>query len=178
MSEVVSRPRLRVSFVMAGLALAALVVVYASVTLAAAWRAQRETPRLAADSLVKALRTFHRQTGRFPADFRELEERVWRHKQSPDFGSDGRTLSVANYYYIYHPVDARTSTIWIIPTGPRREEGSTHFLLLTPDGLRRWKGAPLSLGEISRLPQVPQYREMAVLGMTEKQPIDLGRRKP
>jgi hypothetical protein len=177
-SEAGGRPKLRISFVMAGLALAALIVVYASVTVTTAWRAQKETPRLAADSLVKALRAYHRQAGRFPADFRELERLVWKHKQAPDFGADGRTLSVANYYYIYHPVDARTSTVWIIPTGPRREEGSTHFLLLTPDGLRRWKGAPLSLDEIRKLPPVPHYGEMAVLGMTEQQPIDLGKRKP
>lgn len=177
MSETGSRSRLRISFVMVGLALAALIAVYASVTVATAWRAQKEMPRLAADSLVKALRTHYQQTGRFPADFRELEARVWRHKQAPDFGVDGRTLSVANYYYIYYPVDARTSTIWIIPTGPRREEGSTHFLLLTTEGLRHWKGAPLSLDEIKKLPQVPQYREMAVLGMTEQPPIDLNKRK-
>src|SRR5262249_42354800 len=110
-------------------------------------------------------------------DFRELEARVWKRRKALDFGADGRSLSIANYYYIYHPVDARTSTIWVIPTGPRREEGSTHFLLLTPDNLRRWKGAPLSLDETKNLPSVPQYREMAVFGMTEQKPIELGRRR-
>lgn len=178
MSEVVSTPRLRISFVMVGISLVGLAVVYAAVTVAAAWRAQNNLPRLAADSLVKALRTYYRQTGSFPASFRELEARVWKHNQAPNFGTEGRTLTVANYYYIYYPVDAKTCTLWVIPVGPRREEGSTHFLLLTPGGLRRWKGTPLSLDEVKKLPPaVPQYSEMTLLGMTEQQPIDFGKKK-
>lgn len=168
---------MRISVVMVGLSLGALIVTYACVTMAAAWRSQKEIPRLAADSLVKALRSYYQQTGSFPSNFHELETRVWKHSKASDFGVDGRSLSVANYTYIYYPVDAKSCTIWIIPTGPRREEGATHFLLLTPDGLRRWKGAPLSLDEVKKLPSVPQYREMNVLGMTEQQPIDLGKKK-
>lgn len=178
MDEFAGKSRLRISFVMVAISLVALVVTYATVTIAAAWRAKEQMPRLAAESLVKSLRAYHQQTGRFPSNFRELEARVWKHKQVPDFGVDGRSLSVANYYYIYYPVDASTCTVWIVPTGPRREEGSTHFLLLTPNGLRRWKGAPLSLDEVKKLPPaVPQYREMAVLGMTEQPSIDLKKKK-
>ena len=178
MSEVAGTRRVRMSFVMVGVTLIGLVIVYASITVASAWRAQNNLPRLAAESLVKSLRTYYQQTGGFPDSFRDLETRVWRHKQAPDFGTDGRSLSVANYYYIYYPVDAKTCTIWIVPVGPRREEGSTHFLVLTPGGLRRWKGAPLSLDEVKKLPPaVPQYSEMALLGMTEQQPIDLSKKK-
>ena len=170
------KTRLRVTFFLLGSSLAALVVCVASATLIGVWQARQQTPRLAADSLVKALRTHHRQTGRFPQDFRELEARVWKHKTTPDFGADGRSLSIANYYYIYYQVDAHTSTIWIIPTGPRRDEGATHFLLLKPDNLRRWKGAPLSLDEVKNLPPVPLYSQMSLLGMTEQQPIELSKR--
>jgi hypothetical protein len=163
---------------MVGTSLVSLVVTYATVTIAAVWRAREQMPRLAADSLVKSLRTYHQQTGSFPANFRELEARVWKHKQAPDFGADDRSLTVANYYYIYYPVDANTCTVWIVPVGLRREEGATHFLLLTPGGLRRWKGAPLTLDEVKKLPAgVPQYGEMALLGMTEQQPIDLNKKK-
>ena len=178
MSEAAGKSRLRISVVMVGISLVALIVTYAAVTIAAAWRAREQMPRLAADSLVKSLRAYHQQTGRFPANFRELEARVWRHKQAPDFGADGRSLTVANYYYIYYPVDANTCTVWIVPVGPRREEGATHFLLLTPNGLRRWKGTPLTLDDVKKLPPaVPQYNEMALLGMTEQQPIDLDKKK-
>jgi hypothetical protein len=118
----------RISFFLLGSSLAALVVCFASATLIEVWQARQQTPRLAADNLVKALRTHHRQTGRFPADFRELEARVWKHKQPPDFGADGRSLSISNYHYIYNPAGAGVCTICIIPIGPRREEGATHFV--------------------------------------------------
>jgi hypothetical protein len=177
MNQTISTRGMRISFVILIAALIALLVAYATSTIVEEWRLREQTPRLAADSLVKALKTHHRQTGRFPADFRELESRVWKHKKAPYFGADGRSLTVANYYYLYHPVDARTATIWIIPTGPRRDEGATHFLLITPDHLRRWKGAPLSLDEMQNLPPVPQYQQMQLLGLTEQQPIELGKRK-
>ena len=176
MNQSISSRRLRVSFVTFGVSLVALIVVYVSNTLTEAINERRETPRLAADSLVKALRAHHQQTGRFPSDFRELEARVWKHKNAPDSGADGRGLSIANYYYSYYQVDAHTSTIWIIPTGPRRDEGATHFLLLKPDNLRHWKGAPLSLDEAKNLPPVPQYGQMHLLGMTEQRLIELGKR--
>ncbi len=177
MNEATNKTGLRISFVMVGTTLVALAVTYASINIASAWRASNQMPRLAVESLVKALRTYHRQTGSFPKDFRELEARVWKHRQPPDFGADGRSLSAAYYCYLYYPVDAHTSTIWVVPTGPRREEGATHFLLLTPDNLRRWKGAPLSLDEIKKLSPIPEYKEMGVLGMTEQQPVDLTKRK-
>jgi len=174
--NVFGKTRLRISFLLFGSALVALVVCFVMAVLIEAWQARRQTPRLAADSLVKAFRTHHKQTGRFPADFRELEARVWKHKTPPDFGADGRSLSVANYYYIYHRESAGVCAIWVIPTGPRRDEGATHYLLLYPDSLRRWKGAPLSLDEIKTLSPVPQYSEMALLGMTEQPQINLRRR--
>ena len=170
------KTRLRISFFLLGSALAALVVCFVTAVLIEYRQARQQAPRLAVDSMVKALRTHHRQTGRFPSDFRELEARVWKHKQPPDFGADGRGLSVANYYYIYHRESAGVCTIWIVPTGPRRDEGATHFLLLYSGSLRRWKGAPLSPGEIKALPPVPQYREMALLGMTEQPQINMVRR--
>ena len=177
MNQSINTRRLRISFMTLGASAAAMIIAYAATTILEARRLREQTPRLAVDSMVKALRAYQGQTGRFPDDFRELEERVWKHKSAPDFGADNRSMSVANYFYIYARVNAGVATIWIIPTGPKREEGSTHFLLLTPDNLRRWKGAPLSLEEVKRLPPVPQYREMAILGMTEQRPIELTRKK-
>jgi hypothetical protein len=169
--------KFRISFVTLGISVAAFVISFVFVTILGNWREREQTPRLAVDSLVKALRGYHKQAGRFPTDFRELEARVWKHKKTPDFGADGRSLSVANYFYLYHQIDAGSATIWIIPTGARREEGSTHFLLLRPDSLRRWKGVPLSLDKIKDLPAVPQYRQMTLLGMTEQEPVELSGRR-
>ena len=177
MNQSINTRRRRMSLVTLGASVAALIIAYAATTILETRRLREQTPRLAVDSLVKALHTYHRQTGRFPDDFRELEARVWKHKSATDFGADNRSMSIANYFYIYARVAAGAATIWIIPTGPKREEGSTHFLLLTPDNLRRWKGSPLSLDEVKKLPPVPQYREMAMLGMTEQQPIELSVKK-
>jgi hypothetical protein len=173
MNQQPARKKFRLSFVTLGVSLAAFILCFVFGAVLGKRRESEETPRLAAASLVKTLRSFHKQAGRFPADFRELEARVWKHKRPPDFGADGRSLSAANYFYLYHQVDAGSATIWIIPTGPRREEGSTHFLLLRPDSLRRWKGAPLSLDKIKDLPAVPQYRQMALLGMSEQESKNL-----
>ena len=118
MNQTVGARRLRMSLVTFGASLVAIIVVYASNTVTKVLSERRETPRLAADSMVKALRAHHRQTGRFPQDFRELEARVWKHKNPPEFGVDGRSLSIANYYYIYYQVDANTSTIWERPPAP------------------------------------------------------------
>jgi hypothetical protein len=99
MNQTIGERRLRMSVVTFGASLVALIVVYVSNTLTKVLSERREAPRLAADSMVKALRAHHRQTGRFPQDFRELEARVWKHKTTPDFGANGRSLSIANYYF-------------------------------------------------------------------------------
>src|SRR6185295_12771992 len=100
-------------------------------------------PRPAIDQIVKALRTYHHQVGRFPDTFVDLQTRVWRHKRLHPFGEDGHSLSMTNYYYVYYAIDATACCLWAIPINKRKEEGSTFFLTLTPDGARKWKGAPL-----------------------------------
>ena len=145
----------------------------------ALWTASQQEkalqPKPAVDQIVKALRTYHHQAGRFPQTFVELEARVWRHNHAPNFGDDGRSLSMANYYYLYFAIDSGACTLWAIPINKRREEGSTFFLTLSPETVRRWKGAPLALDEIKRLPGIPEPAQLALLGLTEQQPIQLQR---
>lgn len=130
-------------------------------------------PRPAVDLIIKALRKYHQRAGKFPQSFTELEARVWRESQTRSFGEDGRSLSMANYYYLYYQVDSGTCTLWAIPINKRREEGSTFFLALSPETVRRWKGVALALDEIKRLPSVPDPAQLALLGLTEQQPIQL-----
>ena len=127
-------------------------------------------PRSALDHMVKALRAYHRQAGTFPESFAQLEARVWRNSGPLNFGEDGRSLSLYNYYYIYYLVDSSTCALWAIPINKRREEGSTFFLALSPEAVRRWKGAPLALTEIGQLPSVPSTAQLALLGLTEQPP--------
>jgi hypothetical protein len=88
-------------------------------------------PRPAVDQIVRALRTYHHQVGSFPQCFVELEARVWRYNHPPNFGDDGRSPSMANYYYLYYAVDSGACTLWAIPINKRREEASTFFLALS-----------------------------------------------
>jgi len=79
---------------------------------------------------------------------------------------------VANYYYVYAKTDPLTCTIWAIPSGPKREEGSTHFLVVSPDVIRHWKGPVLAKADIDRLSSEPTGDLLNVLGMTEQKIID------
>src|SRR5258708_4043788 len=118
----------RFTYVFVGFSVVAAIGSYAYSLWAASQQEKAMLPRPAVDQIVKALRTYHHQVGRFPQDFVELETHVWKHKHAPSFGEDGRSFTVANYYYIYYPVDSATCTLWAIPVNRRREEGSTFFL--------------------------------------------------
>jgi len=65
-----------------------------------------------------------------------------------------------------------TCTVWAIPSGPKREEGSTHFLVITPDLIRHWKGPALSKIDIDSIAPAPTTNLLITLGMTEQKIID------
>lgn len=173
MSALEGRSHFRVTYLILILSIVAAIGSYLYALWTASQREKAMLPRPAVDQIVKALRTYHHQVGRFPQSFVELEARVWRHNHPPTFGNDGRSLSMANYYYLYYAVDSSACTLWAIPINKRREEGSTFFLALSPETARRWKGAALALDEIKRLPSVPDPAQLALLGLTEQQPVCL-----
>ncbi|MGH9762800.1 MAG: hypothetical protein ACREDR_07205 [Blastocatellia bacterium] len=168
MPSVEGRTGFRFSYVILGFSVIAAAGSYCYSLWTTSQREKAMLPRPAVDQIVKALRTYHHQVGRFPLNFTELEARVWKHKRQPSFGEDGRSLRFANYYYIYYPVDSSACTLWAIPINKRREEGTTFFLSVSPGAVRRWKGPPLVLDEIKRLPSLPNPAELAVLGLTEQ----------
>lgn len=133
---------------------------------------QALVPRLAVESMVKSMRQYQKQTGQFPNDFGEVEQRIWKHQNPPDFGPGKRTLSVANYYYMYSKVDPLTCAVWAIPSGPKRDEASTHFLVIGLDVIRHWKGPTLSKADIEKLVPVPTSDVLSVMGMSEQPMID------
>src|SRR6266436_1794088 len=172
MFEGARKQKFKITFVILGVSVIVLVISFAYGTWARTQREKEMVPRLAADSMMKALRQYQRQTGQFPDDFGALEERIWKHPKNPDFGPSKRTLTVANYYYVYAKTDPLTCTIWAIPSGPKREEGSTHFLVITPEVIRRWKGPALSKGDIDKIASAPTGDLLNMLGMTEQRIID------
>lgn len=172
MFEGARKQKLKLTFVILPLTILVVIICFAYGTWARTEREKKMVPRLAVDPLTKALRQYQHQMGRFPDNFTEVEERVWKHKKSPDFGPSKRTLSVANYYYIYGKADPLTCTVWAIPSGPKRQESSTYFLVITPDVIRNWKGAALSKEDIDKINSAPSSDLLNVLGMTEQPMID------
>ncbi len=59
-----------------------------------------------------------------------------------------------------------------VDSTPKREEGSMHFLVITPDVVRRWKGPGLSKGDIDRIAPAPTGDLLNMPGMTEQRVID------
>ena len=169
MFEGARKQKFKLTFVILGVTVIVLVISFAYGTWAKAEREKELVPRLGDESMVKALRQFQRQTGQFPDDFMELEQRgIWKHETVPDFGPNKRTLTHRNYYYVYGKSDPSTCTIWAIPSGPKREEASTLFLVVRRDVIHRWKGPALPKTDIDRIDTNPTGNLLNMLGMTEQ----------
>lgn len=162
----------KISFILLGLCIVITIVCYGWGRWADAHAEQQQTPRLAVDSLVKSVRQYHKQTGQFPNNMADLEEKIWRHKTPPDFGPDKRRLTAFHYYYIYTKVDPLTCAVWAIPSGPKRETAPTIFLVVGVDVIRSWKGPSLAKADVDKLQPVPSNDLLNVLGMTEQPLVD------
>jgi hypothetical protein len=168
MFEGARKQRIKVTFVLLPVCILIVIITYVYGAWARAESEKQLLPRLAVPSMIKDLRKYQRKTGQFPNDFSELNEQIWKYKTVPDFGSTKRTLAHANYYYVYAKTDPLTCTIWAIPSGPKREEGSTHFLVVTPDVITNWKGPALGKTDIDRISSAPTVDLLNMLGMTKQ----------
>ena len=171
--------RLRFTFVFAALTL--ILFVIALVYSAWARNSEREAnmPVPAMETVVLALRAFHQQTGKFPHDFRELDERVWRGARSGQISPDGKSLvaSASRYYYTLHTVNpeepARATqpakaSIWAVPTGERAQEAATYFWYVTPRDIERWAGPALTRENVGAIRSVPSEEQLALLAMSRQ----------
>jgi hypothetical protein len=129
--------------------------------------AQVNMPQPQIEKLVKDLRLFHSQAKRFPRNFSEINELIWRTRPTPNYGAEGRQARAKNYYYFYTRVNDGQCAIWAIPLGPRRQDASAFFLVLTPDWLRVWKGEALEEASIPAIPAIPSADELTNLRMRE-----------
>src|SRR5260370_39307264 len=140
--------------------------VWAYSSYAAEWRARSEVPQIDPIlKVVKGLRQYQQIKGSFPANFSEVEAVVWKHPTPPDFGADGRSVVLRNYYYFYTLISPTRCTLWAIPVGQHAEGTNTYFLVLSPDDREKWKGPPLDLKEASTISGTPAYAQLAILGM-------------
>jgi hypothetical protein len=176
--------RLRFTFVIAALSL----LLFVAALVFSAWAREQEReanmPAPAMETVVLALRTFHQQTGRFPRDFRELDERVWRGERREQISPDGKSLvaPASRYYYTLHTVNpdepARATQpakagIWAVPTGTRAQEAATYFWYVTPRDIERWMGPALTRENISAIRSIPSEEQLALLVMTRQPPTAL-----
>ena len=121
---------------------------------------------------MRDLLKFHAKRGGFPEDLAKLDGTVWERKARP-FSAQNRALNHRNYYYFYSRLAPHQFTLWAIPTGSSREESPTWFLVVSPDGCRRWKGAALPLEQVARIESNPSIKELGSLGLIEQPAVDL-----
>ena len=130
------------------------------------WQMNMPQPQL--EKLTHDLRLYHKQTGRFPVSFTEINAVIWHTKPTPTYGNDGRQARTKNYYYFYTSVDAHTCALWALPTGPQRQYGSSFFVVLTPEWQRSWSGKSLADEVIATLPAIPKPEQLSALLMQEQ----------
>lgn len=159
--------RLKLTVVIASISLLLLAGAYIYSLWAADRKYNSDLPFDAAAAMMRDLLRYHEKRGSFPENLKQLEGAVWE-KKSREFDSTGRTLKHRNYYYFYTRASNHRSTLWAIPIGELREEGSTWFLLVTPEGNRRWKGPAIPLKQVDEIGPAPSLNELGVLGLTEQ----------
>lgn len=164
--------KLKLSFLIAPLALILVVVAYVYALWSADRKKTNDLPVEAASMMMRDLLRFHQKRGGFPEDLGRLEGVVWE-KKKREFAIDGRALNHRNYYYFYTRISPHQFTLWAIPTGALREESPTWFLVVTPDACRRWKGAALPFEQVDRIKPNPLLKDLGVFGLIEQPPVDL-----
>ncbi len=165
------------SYALLALAVVTYLGVWAYSSYAAEWKAKAEVPRI--DSIlrvIKDLRQYQKIKATFPQNFSEVEAAIWKHPNPPNYGGDGRSLVLSNYYYFYTLVSPTRCTLWAIPMGPHTEEANSYFLILTPDDREKWKGPALELKEAATISGTPTYAQLGIMGMIKQDSQPLKRR--
>lgn len=147
------------------------------------WRKASEQeahlPRCGIETVVVAIRTFHNQTGRFPKDFLELDERIWKEAKRGQISEDGRSLNAPSSHYLYtlhvinptngaNPKEPSKAGIWAVPTGARANEAATYFWYITPNDTEKWMGPALISENISAIKTIPTEQQLSLLVMTRQ----------
>jgi len=159
----------RLSFVVFGIAVLTAACSYGYGVYAESKRQDALLPRLALASLVRDARKFEALTGRMPRSFDEIEEFVWKHKGlKPAFDKSGTAYALGNYLYIIHGIDTRATAVWAVPVGPRRDEESSHYVIISTIGIAHWKGAAIKLDDFDKLTPNPEVSELAALGLVRQ----------
>lgn len=159
--------RLKISLILAPLALTMLIGVYVYALWSEDRKRTAEIPFDATGAMNRDLLKFHEKRGSFPEVLQDLEGVVWE-KKDREYVSGGRSLIHRNYFYVYARVNHHQFTLWAIPVGKEREEATTFFFIGKPNSKRSWKGPPLQLTDIDKLSENPATANLNILGLVEQ----------
>lgn len=128
---------------------------------------QINKPQPQVERLVRELRLFQSRTNRFPKNFIEINQLIWRTTPAPDYGNEGRQARTKNYYYYYTKASDETCAFWVLPVGPQRRYAPSFFVVVSPGWMRAWRGEAMGDEEIARVPAIPSPIILAELKMRE-----------
>jgi hypothetical protein len=164
--------RFGISYLLLVVAVVTYLGVWGYTVLAADWKAKASVPKIdPVLTIIKGLRQYQKINATFPQTFDQVEAQVWKHPRPPDFGANGHSLTVKNYYYFYTFISPTRCTLWAIPVGPNGSEASSYFLILTPTDREKYKGPPLDLKEAETINGMPTYTQLGILGMIRQEPL-------
>lgn len=162
--------RLKISLILAPLALTMLVGVYVYTLWSEERERTAEIPFDASGAMNRDLLKFHQKRGSFPQKLKDLEGVVWETKDR-NYVSEGRSMFHRNYFYLYTRISPNRFTFWAIPMGKERGDAATFYFIGTPESKRAWKGPAVPLTDVGQLSSTPTTSELGILGMTEQQNI-------
>ncbi len=159
--------RLKISLILAPLALTMLVGVYIYTLWATERERSAEVPFDSTGAMNRDLLKFHQKRGSFPQKLKDLEGVVWETKDR-NYVADGHSLIHRNYFYVYGRVNHHQFTLWAIPIGKEREEAPTFFFVGYPGSNRTWKGPAVALTDIDKVSVTPTTIKLNILGLVEQ----------
>lgn len=159
--------RLKISLILAPLALTMLVGVYIYTLWAKERERSADIPFDSTGAMNRDLLKFHQKRGSFPEKLEDLEGVVWE-KKDRSYVSEGRSMFHRHYFYMYTRIGPHRFTLWAIPVGRLREEAPTFHLIGTPDSHRMWKGPALPIPDVEKLSFTPSSRKLNILGLVEQ----------
>lgn len=136
-----------------------------------------EIPVDGAAALTRDLLKYHEQTGTFPENLRPLVGKVWDAKKDRAFDQTGKVFQHGKVFYLYGRRSPHLFSLWAVPSGERREEGVSWFILASPEAIRSWKGPAIPDNQVQKLIPVPSVQLLALLGLTEQPQTDLRKTK-
>jgi hypothetical protein len=159
--------KLRLAYVFALITIVAGASAYGYHLYGLARDLQINKPQSQVERLVKDLRLFQSRTRRFPKNFVEINQLIWRTSPVPNYGNEGRQARTKNYYYYYTKVNDETCAFWALPVGPQRHYAPSFYVVLSPGWMRAWKGGAISDEDIAQIPTIPSPSILAELKMQE-----------